>query len=437
MRIRLKCVLTLIGVCLAVGNMAVPANAQKKGGTSASASPTSPSAASPSANPAAAPAPSGPFEEQVLAYWSLDQVVGKLANYSCATAEENKASRILILDSPTLQALQAFDSFYTNAEALTTAFQKMAGASGAGAAGIDVFADITNAVAAAATASNSETSSSFTIPDPTAALMLLRQMQETQKTQGCPQQLYGGVYSVDAGAPTVGGKKLNSVETEISSLSLERAKALGALRPKIDADGKVQPNPTIPCQATPTPTGTGTNVVLAVSSQDPCIVAFNNLDATYNAFLAGLSSPNASTGQPGLTSVLQGYRLRALFANASKTAPKLGVYLSVVAAGGTQQDRKNLLTNLFTGDLIRYSGGVSVNTIVFLIAGDDSKILYSDLLRYRTPLKKIQKPKSYKGTGNAGDNLDSIPVVASAGSGTGRGATSPKKNSKSDTKSNP
>jgi hypothetical protein len=310
MRIQRKSFLTLTAMCLAIGGPAVPANAQKKG-ASPSASPAGPPAASPSA----ASAPSGPFEEQVLAYWSLEQVVGKLANYSCAAAKENTASGILILDSPTLQALQAFDSFYTNAEALTTAFQKMAGASGSGGAGIDVFADITNAVAAAATASNSETSSSFTIPDPTAALMLLRQMQ---KTQGCPQQLYGGVYSVDAGATTVGGKKLNSVETEISSLSLERAKALGALRPKIDADGKVQPNPTIPCQATPTPTGTGTNVVLAVSSQDPCIVAFNNLDATYNAFLAGLSSPNASTGQPGLTSVLQGYRLRALFAKASK-----------------------------------------------------------------------------------------------------------------------
>ena len=52
------------------------------------------------------------------------------------------------------------------------------------------------------------------------------------------------------------------------------------------------------------------------------------------------------------------------------------MYLSIVAAGGTQQDRKNLLTNLFTGDLIRYSGGVSVNAIVFLIASDDSKILF-------------------------------------------------------------
>jgi hypothetical protein len=111
------------------------------------------------------------------------------------------------------------------------------------------------------------------------------------------------------------------------------------------------------------------------------------------------------------------------------------VYLSIVAAGGTQQDRKNLLTNLFTGDLIRYSGGVSVNAIVFLIASDDSKILYSDLVRYRTPLKQIQKPKNYDGKANAGDNLDSIPVIAEAGSEAG--AATAKKKAKSDTKSNP
>lgn len=417
MRIDGKRVVTLAAMCLAIGSIAAPAQAQKKGASqtaSPASSPAANSSSGPSASSPTGSASSGPFEEQVLAYGSLEQILGKLATYSCATATQKNANGILVLDSATLQALQAFDSFYTNAEALSIAFQKMAGKSGAGAAGIDTFADITSAVATAATASNAETSSSFTIPDPSTALVLLGQMQ---KTEGCPPQLYGGVYSVGAGAVKVGDKTLNSVETEINTLAQDRVDALKAVRPTIDSSGKVQVNPTIPCQATPTPAGSGNNTVLAVSSQDPCIAAFNTLDATYNSFLTSLSSPNSSTGQPALTSVLQGYRMRALLATASSDAPKLGVYVNVAAAGGTQQDRKNLLTNLFTGDFIRYSGGVSVNAIVFLIASDKSTILYSDLLRYRTPLKQIGKPSKYDGKPNAGDNLYSIPVVARQGPG--------------------
>jgi hypothetical protein len=81
----------------------------------------------------------------------------------------------------------------------------------------------------------------------------------------------------------------------------------------------------------------------------------------------------------------------------------------VAAAGGTQQDRKNILTALFTGDWIRYSGGVSVNVIVFKIAKAESSILYSNLLRFRTPLTKIKKPNHYNSSDNAGDNLNDLP----------------------------
>lgn len=50
----------------------------------------------------------------------------------------------------------------------------------------------------------------------------------------------------------------------------------------------------------------------AGSQQYPRLSAFNNLDATYNSFLSGLTAPNATTGQPLLSSVLQGFRIRAL-----------------------------------------------------------------------------------------------------------------------------
>lgn len=85
--------------------------------------------------------------------------------------------------------------------------------------------------------------------------------------------------------------------------------------------------------------------------------------------------------------------------------------MNIAAAGGTQQDRKNLLTNLFTGDWIRYSGGVSMNFVVFEIAGDSSKVRISDIVRYRTPLGKIHAPAGYSKDANNGDNLETIPSV--------------------------
>ncbi len=312
--------------------------------------------------------------------------------------------KVLILDPPTLQAIQSFDAFSANAEALESAFNSMTANGGAGS-GIDDFADITNAVAAAATASTSETAFTFTIQDPTAAIALLHHLQGNINNI-CKSAYYAGVYTVDE----IAGVTINTVSAELGELANTRASALTAIMPDRNPDGTYNNRlKTVPCQATATPAGVGTNTVLTVNSSDACITAFNNIDASYNAFLGGLSTPNATTGLPALTSMLQGYRLRALFETASDDSSMLGVYLSVAAAGGTQQDRKNLLTNLFTGDWIRYTGGVSVNLIVFQVAKNNSKILFSDLLRYRAPLGKVHSPAGYNHQPEAGDNLNRIP----------------------------
>jgi hypothetical protein len=52
---------------------------------------------------------------------------------------------------------------------------------------------------------------------------------------------------------------------------------------------------------------------------------------------------------------------------------------------------------------------VSVNFVVFRIGGAGSQVLVSDIVRYRTPLGKIRKPKGYNDAGNNGDNLGTIP----------------------------
>lgn len=349
------------------------ASAQKK---------NSPAAAPPSSSPQGGPSSNAPFEIQMLSYGGLDQLLNRIAVYTCGRVGNAK---LLVVDAPALQSLQAFDSFYANAEALKSGFNTMAGAAGAG--GIDTFADITNAVVAAATASNAESAYSSTIQDPSIAIALIHQLQQ-QKPDPCKAPYYAGIYAVDEAQPPSAGT-VNTVPKELSSLAAARATALRTILNKGQGGA---------CPAGTTP-----------NNQDPCVIAFGNLDGSYNTFLGTLSAPNPTTGQPLLSSVLQGYNLRSLLKSASEDSPIIAIYVSLVSAGGTQQVRKNLLTAVFTGDLIRYSGGVSLNVVVFKAARTKSEILFADLMRYRTGLTTVAKPKDEPAVVKAGDNLGDLP----------------------------
>jgi hypothetical protein len=371
-------------------------NCQKKGGASST---STPSAASASPATSTASPSSAPTEVEWLSYGALDQILEKVADLSCASTARHFAD-VLILDPPTFQALQAYDSFYMQAEGINAAFADMAPKAGAGG-GIDDFADITGAVTAVAVATTSETSSSFTIQDPTAATVLLGKLLKKKTTDACKSIYYGGVYELSSlGKPQ---KAVPSVAAELANLATTRAETLRSILGQPGA--AINPKT---CKGTATAVQGAPVGTTAVSSQDPCVSAFNNLDGTYNSFVTALSTPNSTTGQTSGDAAKQGYKLRALLETASSDTPMLGIYLSVAAAGGTQQDRKNLLTSIFTGDWIRYSGGVSVNVILFQIAGSKSEILFSDLVRLRTPLTKIKNPTNRKGL-NDGDNLTAIP----------------------------
>jgi hypothetical protein len=416
------------------------AAAQRKPGGSSTASSSASSSSSSAA--AAAPASNAPIEVEWLAYGALDEVLQKVADYSCNP--NSGFAKVVVVDTPALQALQAYDSFYEQAEALNAAFVQMAPPSGAGAT-IDIFADITSAITNAAIATTSESSYSFTIQDPTAAIVLLGKLNK-EEFEVCKSAYYGGVYhstgetpqpaAKEGGKkktpPAAGGaanknplppaakeddkkktpsaagqaankKRLPSVAEELANLAKTRA---DTLRTIIGHDEDIPDA----CYAKPTPV-TGSPGTAAISSQDPCVTAFNSIDTTYNSFLAALSTPNATTGQPAISAAMQGYDIRALFETADENSPILGIYLSIAAAGGTQQDKKNLITALFTGDWISYSGGASVNVVLFAYAGEkssSSQILFSDLIRYRTPFTRIEKPRPPKSL-NAADNLGVIP----------------------------
>jgi hypothetical protein len=395
-------------------------HAQKKGGSTAAA-------ATPAATPAAT-ASNAPFEVEMLAYGALDNIMERLAKYACnaqpAKVTEDKATlgppvdgapqfqSVVVLDPPAMQALQAYDAFTLNATAIASGYARMQGRAGAGS-GIDDFSDITNAIAAAAISTTSESSFTLTIQDPTAAIVLLNHLK-AQGKNACKTAYYAGVYSVDQAARTFHDNAVTSVSDQLNTLAGLRTDALKAI---VNAGESTVSADRAKAGCAPVPSGTAVSSLYGFAAQDPCVTAFNSIDSSYNLFLQGLSGQNATTGQPTMSSAVQGYRLRAYFASATLGKPMLGLYLSISSAGGTQQDRKNLITALFTGDWIRYSGGVSVNIIAFQIANgakaqdDNSKILLADLIRYRTPLGHIKKPAGYNGAAEAGDNLGKIPEV--------------------------
>jgi hypothetical protein len=453
----------------------------------------------PATTPAAAqgaPASTAPMEETMLGYAALDEVMNHVAGFVCdPQAPPNK---VLVLDMASLQNLQNFDSFYVNAEALRDAFSALANTPGA-SSGIDVFADITSAVATAAIASNAETGSTFTISDPSPALILLNKLGAQGKVNNvtnCQIPIYAGIYGEDeVGNFKLPGKfpnpngdmvevSINSVQNELSALSKARAGAVDCLwnaaqcgqttstlnkeQPNAQPAGGPPANDPPPAQAQATnpaasqiakPGTTGGKPAAAgaprnqpppnhapvvglsgasqqkqqnqqnqqaqqvqppapltggTTPQDPRIAAFNSMDTTYNTFLGSLSTPNATTGEPLLASVLSGFRLRSQLNALSGTAVT-AVYVNVAFAGGTQRDMKDLLLNLTTGDRILYSGAVGVNVIVFTLDGQKSAIKFSDFLRLRTPIEQMHNPTTDKGElFNAGDNLGDIPPTTPA-----------------------
>lgn len=397
--------------------------AQKnKGG--AAASPSTPSSPSTSAG---ATASSAPIEVEWLALGALDKILSGVADYACG-ADKHKSlttdAIVVVLDTPAAQALETYDTFYDQAEAIRSAFVDMAPKAGAGG-GVDDFADTTGAVTAVAVSSTSETSSSFTIQDPTTAVLLLSQLHGDTRPAECKTAYYAGVYEVDeANVPDTATKvytadaegniadakidatqKLPTVSGELELLAQARTATLMAVLGRPGATN----NPKV-CKATATAVPNSNPVVTAVSSTDPCFTAFNNLDTTYESFLTSLSAANATTGQSMESAAREGYKMRALF-EAAKTSgkPVIGIYVNVVAAGGTEQDRKNILTALFTGDWIRYSGGVGVNVMIFKIAKTGSGVLFSGVPRFRTQLTTIKAPaKSQRDGLDAGSNLEQV-----------------------------
>jgi hypothetical protein len=349
--VRIAAVVGMIGVISIGSHDALHAAPTKGSGPSSTSSPAT------AAQPASSPSNTGPFESQMLAYGALDEVTRTIANRTCHEYHAAPPGRIVVLDQASLTSLAAYDSFDAITRHLARSYQALnvqqpAPGAGGGGGGVDLMADIVSAVSAVLIASNTETASSITIQDSSAALKLVLYLGANSE---CAQ---AQITYASASPPN---ERMVAITNILNAVSNARSDALQNLVP----NGKA---------------------------------GFDALDQTYNSFIQSLVSAS-STGQPLLASIIQGYGIRQAL-RAPGTV--FSVFVNVATAGGTQQVRKNALTALVTGDWIRYSGGIVINTMIMRY--DTGAILFSDVLRYRSPLTKIRKPLHEKST-RYGDNL--------------------------------
>jgi hypothetical protein len=153
----------------------------------------------------------------------------------------------------------------------------------------------------------------------------------------------------------------------------------------------------------------------SLANTDARFSILQDLNTQYDLLFASLLGASsvatanvAGTAPAGITSLAQGADLGMRLGRHNTYV----LYADVLAAGGTQIDRKNLLTVLFTGDWISYSGGLVVN--VALTETDDNSLIFADTLRYRTApwppwgtMRHPERSKKVEKT-NAGDNARTI-----------------------------
>jgi hypothetical protein len=117
-------------------------------------------------------------------------------------------------------------------------------------------------------------------------------------------------------------------------------------------------------------------------------LALTGATGLMNQFLSTYGLPVQATGVSPLSTVLLGLQLLSLLGR--NNPDTYIIFWEASAAGGTQRDRKNLLTNIFTGDWISYSGGVVVS--FGMIHAKDGQLMSPGLHRLLIPSSRIAAP---------------------------------------------
>jgi hypothetical protein len=398
--------------------------AQTKKAAGAAAGPAS-SAAQPAAA-AASPSSSAAIESQMLAFGALDHIASAVAATVCKDIPDPwpltpaspgvpaipavPRSTVVIYDLASFASLQSYEAFIANAGAIVSLYETLLPNSGDPnhndkatlngilsklapnnhpnrpapralglSSTIDPFSDATSMLSAIAIASNTESPGSIVIPDSAMAVAVTRQLAGTG---GCPTKISQVIY------PPLFG---NASSTDFSSADIQSD--LQVVQVARDFVVKA-----VDLQTKGNPATTADGVLTS---------ALTDVNGMYDTFLNSLLQVNSSTGIVGSAAVIQGYQLANALAgpvetNGSYLHPAFILLASILSAGGTERDHKNIWTALWSGDKITYSGGLVVN--VALWHSDDKMPIYSGLLRFRAPFSNILNPKNQTDL-TAGDNL--------------------------------
>lgn len=351
----------------------VAQKSQKGGGTPAGGSQ---SQGGGGAGPSSGGGSSPFFETEMLAYGGVNELAYAIANTVCSSGAIAPGAQIIIYDQTSFQNLQAWQAFKGTGAMLESAYRTLLPppAAGAPATGTGTFAspaatgasaspaaffagsDVANLIGALA-ASTTNTASTFTLPDSAVAVSLLHQFA---RIPGCPARLSVKYYPL----------KGDSADSLAATTSLQ-----AVVEPVNAARRQVQ---------------LLVNGVADATKSAPYLV-FGDLNTQYDLWLGSLitsiaqnqtPSPFTPGPNPGITSLLQGAELEKALTGANTYI----LYANAVAAGGTQRDRKNILT-LFVGDFITYSGGVIMNFGVVKPVGNT--VVMADVLRYRSPNTRL------------------------------------------------
>jgi len=314
---------------------------------------------------------STPFESQMMAYGAADQIALAIAKGVCKRITGKKVT-IIVYDPTSFSSIQSYGAFEANLGILLAAYTKLKSDISGKEAGAGPL-DIASLILQYAGASTVENANNFALSDDAIKMSIVHYLTETSKTAGCDPSNIGVIYPPVAMQLAGSKGALADISSKLSTLSKAKSDAGAAL-----AGAKKDAN-------------------------DPLTLKFQDMNKSYDQFISSLYGKDPNSGQLGMASILTGHDLYNLIHSE-------GTYIlfeEAVAGGGTQRIRKNLFTNVFWGDLIRYSGGAIVTFA--LVDGPNSSVAMANTVRFRTPNTTMAKPDKQKvSEAKAGDNLSAI-----------------------------
>jgi hypothetical protein len=421
------------------------------GGTSptggAPTSPTSPatggtqpqSNATAPAQSATATPPSVFFESQSLAYGGVDNIAAIIGGKVCASIPDNTTRKVFIYDPVTFGNLALVSGFLTQMKIITAALQsfvdippgtvpdagvakqiqdlqaqvaklqaqvadlqtKGAPAQNRIGPGLVDAEGILQALGPYISASTTDKNTNFTLSDAAIAMNVTHYLTTICRTK--LQVIYPRIgLPVDtmAGGPAA-SQMLQNIFATLFTLQRQAAALTQA------GEDKYLPAPAISEQTTTTASPTTTkSTTPATQVQIPKTLAgldyqsLSGASGLLNQILAYYTQPLPGGAVPAVASLAQGYQLLQELAKPDGTI----LFMEGTTAGGTQRIRKNLVTNLFTGDWIRYSGGAVIAFGILDLASGE--IFPADTYRFLTPYTTIKNTSKAKAkAASAGDNL--------------------------------